>query len=76
MKIKVPEAFRQAASDAERQDWSVTRCRGSKHLRFTPPEGAPDRSPVFVPSTPHGGNRSISNSIAKLRRRGLRTASQ
>ena len=63
---KIPEPLRAAARLARRLGWSVT-YTGGGHLRWKPPSGPP----VFTPSTPGAGNRSISNCLADLRRAGL-----
>jgi hypothetical protein len=54
---KIPEGLRALA---------ITRT-GSGHLRWQHPDG----KHVITPSTPHGGNRSIRNSRAELKRAGL-----
>lgn len=65
-RLKVPEPLRAMAASARRQHWTVT-YTGGGHLRWKPPSGPP----VFTPSTPGGGNRSIANCLADLRRAGL-----
>jgi hypothetical protein len=63
---KIPEPLRALARTARRAEWSITRT-GSGHLRWQHPDG----KHVITPSTPHGGNRSIRNSRAELKRAGL-----
>ena len=63
---KIPEPLRAMAAAARKQRWTLTRTGGG-HIRWKPPSGPP----VFTPSTPGGGNRSIGNTLAKLRRAGL-----
>lgn len=67
-RLKIPEPLRAMADAARAQQWSLT-YTGGGHIRWKPPDGPP----VFTPSTPGGGNRSISNCLAKLRKAGLRT---
>lgn len=64
--IRVARELRPFVIAAIEQGWTVTKTGGG-HLRFQPPKGAP----VFTPSTPGGGNRSIDNTRAQLRRAGL-----
>lgn len=64
---KIPEPLRAMAAAAREQRWTLT-LTGGGHIKWKPPSGPP----VFTPSTPGGGNRSISNCLAMLRRAGLR----
>jgi hypothetical protein len=48
--------------------WSVTRCTGSGHWRWSPPQGG---KPVYTGNTP-GEGRAHANALARLRRAGLR----
>jgi hypothetical protein len=65
-KIVIPEALRDAAKQAKRDNWEITRT-GGHHLRWKSPSGAV----VFLSATPRGGRHSIENSRALLRRAGL-----
>ena len=53
---------------AEARGWRVT-VAGNGHLKWWRPDGT---LATVTPGTPNGGNRSIDNSRAKLRRAGLR----
>lgn len=65
-RTRIPGPLRSAARKAKRAGWQISRT-GSGHLRWKPPAG-----PVIITaSTPGGGNRSISNSCAQLRKAGL-----
>lgn len=63
---RVKKELRPLVVAAIEQGWEVT-VTGGNHLRFKSPTGAL----VFAPSTPHGGKRSIQNTTAELRRKGL-----
>ena len=63
---RVPEPLRTLARTARRSGWVIAHT-GSGHLRWTSPEGAA----VITASTPGGGNRSVRNARARLRRAGL-----
>lgn len=63
---RVKKELRPLVVAAIEQGWEVT-TTGGNHLRFKSPTGAL----VFAPSTPHGGKRSIQNTTAELRRKGL-----
>jgi predicted RNA binding protein YcfA (HicA-like mRNA interferase family) len=65
-RIRVPEPLRSLARSARHAGWILTRT-GSGHLRWQHPDGRH----VITPSTPHGGNRSIRNARAELKRAGL-----
>jgi predicted RNA binding protein YcfA (HicA-like mRNA interferase family) len=62
----IPEPLRKLARVAKEAGWTITRTRGD-HLRWRHPGGAT----VITPSTPNGGNRSIRNARADLKRAGL-----
>lgn len=53
---------------AEERGWTVRQTKVGSHLKFFRPDGSYATS---VPGTPGGGNRSIDNARAKLRRAGL-----
>lgn len=61
------QQLREWAALAERRGWRVV--LGGSHLKWYPPNGG---KPLGTASTPGGGNRSIDNIRAKLRRAGLR----
>lgn len=60
--------IRQWAKVAVSRGWRVVKSSGG-HLKFFRPDGSYATS---TPSTPSGGNRSLNNTRAKLRRCGLR----
>ncbi len=64
---KIPEALRGAARIARKAGWKIT-VTGSGHLKWTPPEGRF----IVTPASPRAGRRSQQNSLAELRRAGLR----
>lgn len=64
--IRVKKELRPLVAAAVEQGWDVS-ISGGGHLRFKSPNGAI----VFAPSTPRGGKRSIENTVAELRRKGL-----
>lgn len=64
--IRVKKELRPLVAAAVEQGWDVS-ISGGGHLRFKSPSGAI----VFAPSTPRGGKRSIENTVAELRRKGL-----
>ncbi len=64
---KVKRELRPLVAAAFEQGWEVT-ITGGNHLRFKSPGGAI----VFSPSTPRGGCRSVENTKAELRRKGLK----
>lgn len=53
---------------AEGRGWSVRIHGRGSHLKFFRPDGS---LATVVPGSPNGGNRSIENARAKLRRAGL-----
>jgi len=63
----VPGQLRAYARRAQVQGWVITRYSGG-HLKWQPPGGRA----VFTPVSPSGGNRSVDNVLAKLRRAGLK----
>lgn len=68
-RVRIPEPLRATARLARHRGWHISRTGGG-HIRWKPPSGPP----VFTPSTPSGGNRSVSNCLAELRRAGLTQA--
>jgi hypothetical protein len=65
-RFRVPASLCTAARKARKSGWVLTRT-GSGHIRWRGPDGAI----VITSSTPGGGNRSIRNSRAQLKRAGL-----
>ena len=64
---RVPEPLRTLARTARRSRWGTITHAGSGHLRWRRADGLV----VITPSTPGGGNRSIKNARAELKRAGL-----
>lgn len=60
--------YQKLAADAERQGWTVKRCK-SGHMKWIPPTKG--GSMVVTSCTP-SDKRSIANDLAALRRSGLR----
>lgn len=54
---------------AERRGWTVTVNGAGSHLKWMNPDGV---LVAVTPGSPNGGNRSIQNVRAKLRRAGLK----
>ena len=64
---RVPEPLRTLARAARRSRWGTITHAGSGHLRWRRADGLV----VITPSTPGGGNRSVKNARAALKRAGL-----
>lgn len=64
--IRVDREMRPLVVAATEQGWEVEKTNGG-HLRFRSPTG----DIVFSPSTPRRGLRSVENTKAELRRKGL-----
>lgn len=65
-KIKVPQALREIRDKAQEHGWTIT--HGGRHLKWTPPGG---QSPVFTEASKISNPRSVSNTVSRLRARGL-----
>lgn len=64
---ELPRVWRPYGRLALQENWTIWRS-GSNHFRWQNPSGVT----VTVSGSPHHGNRSIANTLADLRRLGLK----
>lgn len=68
MSVRGPQQLRGIKRQAEKQGWTVTKTNGG-HLRWMPPGGG---ECVISEGTRIGNSRSVQNTLARLKAKGLR----